>query len=138
MSSEVSTIVNPGKVQIFGTSLRQTFGDKIVGFHPVQSTTSSKPVMCSILEGRSCLVKAVAFSSDGKLVASGSFDGTVKLWDTARNSLVHVINNMVDVVAFSPDSKLVASSGDKTTKLWDSATGMERGTVALSSTILVR
>jgi WD40 repeat protein len=63
---------------------------------------NSKPVMCSMLEGHSCLVKAVAFPPDGKLVASGSFDGTIRLWDTAtgatRNRLGLKLNQKAYVV----------------------------------------
>ena len=72
-------------------------------------------------------VSAVAWSPDGKTLASGSSDKTVKLWDLATGKLFATLQGHTETVysvAWSPDGKTVASgSFDKTVKLWESATG---------------
>jgi WD40 repeat protein len=55
-------------------------------------------------------VNSVAFSPDGRLLASGSDDDTIKLWDVATGSLVRTLGHTNDnSVAFSPDGRLLAS-----------------------------
>ncbi|OKL55591.1 hypothetical protein UA08_09131 [Talaromyces atroroseus] len=75
------------------------------------------------LKGHSELVQAVEFSPDRKLVASGSSDKTVKLWDLATGALqltLKAYSDAVCAVAFSRDGKFVSSgSSDMTVKLWD-------------------
>ena len=79
------------------------------------------------LEGHESVVCAVAISADGKTVASGSDDKTVRLWSTATGEQLQKLEghtHWVTAVAISADSKIVASgSGDKTVRLWSTATG---------------
>jgi serine/threonine protein kinase/Tol biopolymer transport system component len=72
-------------------------------------------------------VYSVAFSPDGKTLASGSRDQTIKLWGVSTGKCTTSLTGhtrVVHSVAFSPDGKTLASgSRDQTIKLWDVSTG---------------
>jgi glucose repression regulatory protein TUP1 len=75
-------------------------------------------------------VTSVAISPDGRLVAAGSLDTAVRIWDVQTGALIEKLRGHRDSVysvAFTPDSKgLVSSSLDKTLKYWDVRTLMRR------------
>ncbi len=79
----------------------------------------------------------VAFSPDGKHLATAAIDGIVKVWDLQTHKPLHVLKGHVDRVLgviFSPDgSRLASVSRDRSVKLWAPATGQEALSLTFSA-----
>ena len=104
---------------------------------PSDTAAAQIPRLARTLTGHTgwlyCCVNSVAFSPDGRLLASGSLDKTMRLWDPATGEHRRTLTGHtsgVHGVAFSPDGRLLASgSDDNTVRLWDPATGEHQRTL---------
>ena len=95
--------------------------------------TDSRGAELAKLAGQSDVVRALAFSHDGKLLATAGGAparfGQIQIWDVSTRKLVREWRGHEDciyAIAFSPDGLTIATgSYDKLVKLWDAATGNE-------------
>ena len=89
------------------------------------STVSASGTGMRFLWGHQRAVRTVAFSPDGRLLASGSEDGALYLWDPVAGTSAGMplkVHGAIRGVAFSPDGQLLASAGEGGVTLWDVAT----------------
>jgi WD40 repeat protein len=70
-------------------------------------------------------VMSVAFSPDGRRIASAAGDGAVRVWDARTGQEKLTLMGHASSVAYSPDGRRIASGGFDVVRLWDAATGQE-------------
>ena len=91
--------------------LRKHVSKSLFGLMNLNATT---------LKGHTDDIRSVAFSPDGKILASSVRHGAVKLWDTETGANITTLEDAGGPVVFSPDGKLLASRGNvQEIKLWD-------------------
>lgn len=102
--------------------------------HPTRGKILKDTQPLYTLTGHSHIVRSLALSADGKLLISGSWDQTIKLWHLETGKLIRTLKGHTDqvcTIALSPDEQIIASgSADKTIKLWHLETGELLGTFA--------
>lgn len=106
------------------------FFDAIVEEHPTAKVWDAGGGLEVVtLEGHTGAVSSVDFSADGRLVVSGSFDGTARVWDVLSRREVRRVSGRgapIRAVAWFPDGqRFVTGSFDRTASVWDIASGKE-------------
>src|SRR5258705_8122777 len=83
-----------------------------------------------LIRGHAGIVADVAFSPDGRVIVTGSYDGTARTWEVVTGMpLVTFAGNdgAIYGVAFSPDgTRIATASSDQTARVWDVARGTAR------------
>ncbi|MEA5505123.1 WD40 repeat domain-containing protein [Halotia wernerae UHCC 0503] len=94
---------------------------------PTKAKTFKDVQPLHILMGHSHIIGSLAMSADAKLLVSGSWDQTIKIWHLETGELIRTLKGHTDrvyAIALSPDEQIIASgSADKTIKLWHVQTG---------------
>ncbi|KAK9816046.1 hypothetical protein WJX74_003587 [Apatococcus lobatus] len=100
----------------------------------VQTDTGESPGPAKQLEGHEDTVSVLAFSSDGQQLATGSLDGSVRIWASRNGSLLHALEGPaegIEWLAWQPGSTCIAAgSEDFTAWIWDAADGLTQQVLA--------
>ena len=91
----------------------------------------------ALLTGHTEPVSVIAFSRQGNLLVSGSYDGKLRLWNPHTHQLLMILNagdrigyNKIGAVAFSPDGRTLANGIGDDIQLWDTHTGQHKHNIS--------
>ncbi|HJR08802.1 MAG TPA: caspase family protein [Pyrinomonadaceae bacterium] len=134
MRAMQSAMSDPKKARNSEAMMKEIYKDmKITTTGSVKVWDLSTGRELRTLAGHTSEVKAVAFSTDARIVAAAATDNTIKLWDAATGRELHTLRghtSSINSIAFSPDARLLASaSDDGSTVLWDATTGKQLATL---------
>ncbi len=121
---------------VASSAMGETHEVRLYDFHAASISTPPRGV---VVNTHADVIHDLAFSPDGKLLASCGYDRLIKLWDVAgpARKELRVLKDHSDSVygmAFSPDGKLLASvAADRAVKVWDVATGRRLYTLGEST-----
>lgn len=108
-----------------------------VSFEAQQAVAEDEKAEVFVQLGHSEGINSVSFSPDGRYLASGSSDNTIKLWDVSNGQELQTFeghSQPVNSISYSPDGRYLASgSRDGTVKLWDVSNGHELQTLGKQS-----
>lgn len=89
------------------------------------------------LYGHTAQINSIAFSPNGRMVATSSWDGTLRVWDASTHHLLTTVSSpalrpdlAVESLAFGSDCRTLAGVSAETLHLWDPATGDRLATLA--------
>ncbi|OUL21758.1 hypothetical protein BV372_31165, partial [Nostoc sp. T09] len=110
-------------IQTMGENLEKYPNQLLASVLGSLKEATNTPIEANCLRGHEQEVNCLAFSPDGKFIASGSSDSTVCLWNIIGNPTAQLLlghEQEVNCVAFSPDSKFIVSGSiDGILCLWD-------------------
>ena len=127
-----STLAIAGKSHFLDPPASRTGTSQLYGLYSPQLWDALTGKHLMDLDGHTDNVSSVAFSADGKILATGSWDDTIRLWNPDTGQHLTTFSghgDNVNAIAFTPNGETLASgSSDDTIKLWNSE-GLVRATL---------
>lgn len=113
---------NDGRIVALGLS------DRLNAHYEIQVWDVQQNTLLHQFLGQRGMISAFEFNADNSLLASGSWDTTIRVWDLNTGEehaqMWGHFGSIADV-SFSPDSSLLASVADETMRIWDTQTGAQ-------------